>query len=243
MNETIKNRLIELLNPSVDNAADLEQKFNEIARILLLQCEIAIGNDIRYSIEEIEFYYFKNGCLDGSIYNCSYPRNRKACDFYWHYSGIDICFESTEDSFGGVLIRALRKIEKKDGVKTDVLIGGPMRCALDLTNTCFSTGNQLELVFKEEPRKAKILNTIRQGIKADYKVEKGELIPIVQYCYYIPQPNADWKRKRKALVLSSIPNESKERKRFEMKSNVVDYYNDNPEERIKNLKQKLNKKN
>ena len=153
------------------------------------------------------------------------------------------CFESTENSFGGVLIRALRKIEKKDVVKTEVLIGGPMRCALDLTNTCFSTGNQLELVFKEEPREAQILNTIRQGIKADYKVEKGELIPIVQYCYYIPQPNADWKRKRKALVLSSIPNESKERKRFEMKSNVVDYYNDNPEERIKNLKQKLNKKN
>jgi hypothetical protein len=36
-----------------------------------------------------------------------------------------------------------------------------------------------------------------------------------------------------------MQNESKGRKRFEMKSNVVDYYNDNPEDRIKNLKQKL----
>jgi hypothetical protein len=131
----------------------------------------------------------------------------------------------------------------KDGVESEELIGGPMRCALDLTNSCYSTGNQLELVFKEKPREKNYKTTIRQGIQADYKVEKGELIPIVQYCYYIPQPNADWKQKRKTLVLSRIPNESKERKRFEMKSNVVDYYNDNPEERIKNLKQKLNKKN
>lgn len=239
MIETIKNSLLKLLNPTVNNAEELEQKFNEIARILLLQCEIAIGKDIRYTIEEIEFYYFKNGCLDEPIYSCSYPRNRKACDFFWHYSGIDICFESTEDSFGGVLIRALRKIVMKDGVESEELIGGPMRCALDLTNSCYSTGNQLELVFKEKPREKNYKTTIRQGIKADYKVEKGELIPIVQYCYYIPQGIDGWKRKRKALVLSSMQNESKGRKRFEMKSGLVDYYNDNPEDRIKNLKQKL----
>ena len=145
MKETVEKLLKSLLKTTVEKESDLFQLFADVADILLLHTEIAIGDNIRYTVEEIEFYYFKNGCFDNSIYNCSYPRNSKACDFLWHYSGVDICFESTNDSFGGVLIRSLKKRTIENGGCTnDELIGGPMRCATDMANASMKTGNRMK---------------------------------------------------------------------------------------------------
>lgn len=245
MIETVEKRLKRLLKTTVEKESDLHQLFAEIADILLLHTEIAIGDSIRYTIEEIEFYYFKNGCFDNSIYNCSYPRNSKACDFFWHYSGVDICFESTNDSFGGVLIRSLKKRTIKNGESTnDELIGGPMRCATDMANTSIEKGKRMELVINENAVKdATPQTTIRQGVEADYEIKNGEIDPKVLFCYYIPQDNPQWARKRENVpVLAKESSKQSVRKVFKQKD-VTDYYKDNPEDRILNLKKKLQKKN
>jgi hypothetical protein len=245
MIETVENRLKRLLKTTVEKESNLHQLFDDIADILLLHTEIAIGDSIRYTIEEIEFYYFKNGCFNNSIYNCSYPRNSQACDFLWHYSGVDICFESTNDSFGGVLIRSLKKRTIENGECTnDELIGGPMRCATDLTNTSMKTGNRMELVINEQPIKvATPQTTIRQGVEADYEIKNEEIDPKVLFCYYIPQDNPQWARKRKNVpVLAKESSNQSVRIVFKQKD-VTDYYKDNPEDRILNLKKKLQKKN
>ena len=64
--EDLKQLLSQLdANSSVGS---IESTFSKIAEILLLHSKICIGDKI-YTIEEIEFYYFKNGCLNGPIYN------------------------------------------------------------------------------------------------------------------------------------------------------------------------------
>lgn len=216
------------------SVSSIESTFSKIAEILLLHSKISIGDKI-YTIEEIEFYYFKNGCLNGPIYNCTYPRDCRACDFFFHYSGVDICFESTEDSFGGVLIRSLKKKEDKNYV----LIGGPLRCANELANTSIQEGKKIELIVDNHYKKDSIIErTIRQGIKADYETKDKKVFPKVRFCYYIKQKNKDWSRTREGVYKPINGTDTKE---FNPTQEVTDRYKDNPEDRINNIESGLNK--
>ena len=99
----------------------LEEKFDEIAKILLTKTKIVKG--IReYYITDIEFYLYCDGHED----IITYPRSCEAGDWFFHDSGVDISFGSNssfEDGkailknnsfFGGILLRGISLIENKD---------------------------------------------------------------------------------------------------------------------------------
>ena len=228
---------------TVSSKDELETEFAGIAKDLLFNTEIIIGEDIRYTLEDIEFYYYKKGVFEEGYNICTYPRDCDAGDFFWHYSGVDICFKSYDDAFGGILIRSMRK---KVGNTDEGLIGGPMRCATDLANCCVKTGESIKLKIHEQEKDNRTpLKTIRQGIKADYEElfddNKKTIRPVVNYCYYNGQDNKCWNRSRnKAYVL--VEDKTTKKKSY-VKKLKTDYYKDNPEKRIDNIVTELNKTN
>ena len=95
--------------------------------------KIYIYNGVyKYHPIEIEFYiYDKAKHPDTHVY----PRDRKeAGELFFHLSGMDICFNSSleKGSFGGILIRALKR--EKEGEETKQF-GGPLICANEVLNT------------------------------------------------------------------------------------------------------------
>lgn len=98
---------------------DYENKFEEIAKILLNEVAIRKGNK-KYYIKEIEFYLYDDRHRD----IITYPRTCEAGQWFFHPSGVDISFESHVNTlddeyglfrpvldkdafFGGVLIRQI----------------------------------------------------------------------------------------------------------------------------------------
>lgn len=233
-------QLLSCLNAK-SSLEDIKETFEKIANILLLHTEIAIGENIRYTLEEIEFYYYNKGVFEEDYHTCTYPRDCDACDFFWHYSGVDICFQSYNDAFGGILIRSLRKnIYNAD----EGLIGGPMRCATDLANCSIKTGNKIKLIIHDNNIKTSSTpsKTIRQGIKADYEVLDGNIKtikPVVEYCYYLPQENK-WKRSKDDMHV--LVEDKLTKKKSYVKKIRTDYYKDNPEDRVNNIQKALNNK-
>jgi len=88
----------------INSIEDFEKKFNELADALLNDFAIRRGEK-DYRFVEIEFYH--NG-TDDEGKKITYKRGfAKSCDFFFHDYGVDLCFESTPDSYGGILIRAI----------------------------------------------------------------------------------------------------------------------------------------
>ena len=95
----------------------LEEKFDEIAKILLTKTKIVKGTR-EYYITDIEFYLYCDGHED----IITYPRNCEAGDWFFHDSGVDISFGSNlsfEDDkailennsfFGGILLRGIKPV-------------------------------------------------------------------------------------------------------------------------------------
>lgn len=118
----MNKELIDLLDLSKsNNEQDLEKNFNEIAETFLLDWCI-VKNNIRYYINEIEFYYYHSAYHQDSSVYCHFLKrgNLRA-----HSSGLDITF----DSFWGGKERQdiLKKIAKK-GVNPD------FRCTKKIEN-------------------------------------------------------------------------------------------------------------
>ena len=85
-----------------------------------------------YYLKEIEFYLYTNEHTDNRLV---YPRICKVGQWFVHYSGVDIAFETKlngkkVNQCGGILIRALRKKGTND------IIAGPLRCLMELFNYC-----------------------------------------------------------------------------------------------------------
>ncbi|MDD7514462.1 MAG: hypothetical protein PUK08_04480, partial [Campylobacter lanienae] len=96
----------------------LEEKFDEIAKILLTKTKIVKGTR-EYYITDIEFYLYCDGHED----IITYPRNCEAGDWFFHDSGVDISFESnikfdntgkaelsSKNIFGGILLRGIKPV-------------------------------------------------------------------------------------------------------------------------------------
>lgn len=180
------NKLLEVSH--YNNQDEIQRYFGEVADHLFKHVAIEAGNDA-FTFVEVEFYYYKKGVFEGPLFNCTYPRTRKAGQFFWHYSGIDICFESIEKDgyFGGILIRSL----KKNGGE---IIAGPMRCSDELMNSC---NHELpSLIEYESNQKESILSTIRYGISADKEQQEAQKL----FCFYLKQD--DWTRKRKNVLVA-----------------------------------------
>ena len=116
-----------------NDAEEFQRKCTEIAKVLLTEYGIECGNKL-YHLAEVEFYYYEKGRWDKDWNAKTYPRKGKnAGDFFFHYGGVDICFDSFYDKdkskFGGILIRSLKDSNGK-------FITGPSVCSLEIMNTC-----------------------------------------------------------------------------------------------------------
>ena len=117
-----------------------------IAEGIICNSYINNGSDTKYIPIEIEFYYHSPRLPFKQDENyekdhITYPRHiEESGKLLYHYSGIDICFESKEcvkegkarPEFGGILIRSLLKI--KDNNEEKEIIYGPLCCKDVLLN-------------------------------------------------------------------------------------------------------------
>ena len=154
--------------------------FGSMALDLMAKYIIRKGN-VTYEFAEIEFYLYCEEHKDTSVY----PRACKAGDFFYHYSGMDIAFETcTEEGkivFGGILIRSLIRKGHQSDKNGEGLIAGPLRCKDELLN-----GHDIAIIEATPTSKnikAELRNTTRQGIKEGGYQNKP-------YRYYLPRK--DW---------------------------------------------------
>ncbi len=199
---------------------DLQKRFDEMAKYFLGNVAIIIGDSnskqIRYYLEEIEFYYnnLSKKDLDSAKnksekeknfinhFSCTYKRNRDAGQLFWHYSGIDICFQSypEDNCYGGILIRSMSKCDGNEN--NPELIAGPLRCANEIANQSINLKSipQIEEI-KSSKRNINIASTIRQGIEnnkryGDIINKNGEeyVVPndFPHFCYYVKRKNKSW---------------------------------------------------
>lgn len=218
-----ENRLIGKELKSYEKINEFQKYFDDIAKYIFGNVAVVIGDSnskqIKYYLEEIEFYY-NNGKIseeeftfttkDGkekkdkkNYFSCTYKREREAKQLFWHYSGVDICFQSDETCYGGILIRSLTKeYEDNDGNLRIELIAGPLRCSNELINQ--GVLSKCIPQIKEIKRSIDVNNigsTVRQGIETSEKYkkildgineEKGRKdFPF--FCYFIKRKEEEWK--------------------------------------------------
>ena len=135
------------------NASDIEERFEQIAKMLFESFAIQKGETM-YLFKEIEFYFYNKNHRD----IITYPRSSKPlCWYNNRFGGIDLNFESNiecreskkydlDDTayFGGILIRQLVCVNEVGNVK---VLCGPLKCAeLFKHNDTTSSSNEPHLV-------------------------------------------------------------------------------------------------
>lgn len=169
--DEFKNEL-KLIHDKKNSVKEFQDIFNPMAKFALTNLAIKVGN-IKYYLLEIEFYYCNKRLEEEETFKRTYRRECKAEEFFLHYSGLDICFATSEDkdSYGGILIRSVLKHE--DDNKEDVIISGPLKCANEIINQCFKSKKKAypEIVYDQSRIKGDIWATIRQGIETSAKFE------------------------------------------------------------------------
>ncbi len=202
---------------------EFQKYFDNMAKYIFSHIAIVIGdapnkNQIKYYLQEVEFYFNNNKITEDNIiftkdgksieqkknfFSCTYKRIRKAGDLFWHYSGVDICFETSNDDncYGGILIRSLLK-DNGEGVPQ--LIAGPLRCANELMNQCVMAKSIPNIEEIKQPLNIDNLrSTIRQGIETAEKykevlkeIENKDLKETDNFpffCYYLQREDEGWK--------------------------------------------------
>jgi hypothetical protein len=133
----------------IDNR-HIEESFDRIARELLNN-RILLVNDSKFILTEIEFYYFfKNHHED----NYTHIHSRNSGEWRFHNQGLDITFQSSKESDGGILLRGLN-------IDND-FINGPrkvIRKIFEYFNKV-TDENKLQLIASKS-RDTKIIKTYR----------------------------------------------------------------------------------
>jgi len=157
-----------------ENKKEFQNKCSEIAENLFnnfcIQCG-ENGEEKYYKFAEIEFYYYNKENLNQKWNEKTYPRtNKDAGDLFFHYSGVDICFDSKFDNgiFGGILIRSLKDNQGK-------YITGPSVCMLEILNACSKSERMPKLVSPKK-EKCEIGGPIER-----YGIEQKDDLPL---CFY-----------------------------------------------------------
>ena len=158
-----------------------ENTFKSIAVDLMKDYCIRCGNEEFY-FAEIEFYYYRSEDeellkkVGNKWEGVTYLRTAKAGDFFYHLSGVDVCFNSKLDKSkfkingegGGILIRSI--IDKNKNVTA-----GPLNCVNTMLNAC-GRGQTPFLYKKDKERKGvDVHSTYRYLGDSDFKkIDKGE---------------------------------------------------------------------
>ena len=82
--------------------------FKEIALKLFREYELVVNNAV-YGFSEIEFYYHSNNHEDPYVHKDNMQLTNG--QWYFHGSGIDITFGEKSETFGGILIRGIKRIK------------------------------------------------------------------------------------------------------------------------------------
>lgn len=162
--ETLK--IDSLLDEKGLDSGKLQQLANTI-----MQEYCIVNGPYRYYPIEIEFYiYDKEKHPDRHVY----PRdNKSAGELFFHYSGMDICFESSLDNgrFGGLLIRALERFQNN---KKDAEFGGPLVCVNEILNNA-EDKCEIKHISRPESEKVHAVQFGRRvGIKGEDKYSKAQ---------------------------------------------------------------------
>lgn len=190
---------------------EFQEIFDSMAKYILANVGIKAGGVV-YGLVEIEFYYRNSLTENIESFRRTYPRKCNAGDLFLHYSGLDICFKTSEDDYkccGGILIRSI--INHENGV----VIAGPLRCANEIINQCYRDNKkQLPIIVEHKNSTNKgIYATIRQGIETgdqfsvmrdNYKSNQLKEDQFPLFAYYIEgtewpndynaNPSIDYKR-------------------------------------------------
>ena len=177
-----------------DDVAGIQNRCFKIAKTLFENYCVACGDKV-YRFAEIEFYYYKKeesgkNNFDKDWNRETYPRNKDAGDLFFHYSGVDICFQCHYDDidknneygeFGGILIRSLR-----DGKK---ILAGPLFCANLMLNAC---KEHMPTLQKRDCQQCTLESATRFGISSDKNQEKVNELFLCYYATYVEDKELNW---------------------------------------------------
>ena len=200
-------KLYELLkNPfgglSQENINSIQNRCFEIAKTLSEYYCVKCGDKI-FRFAEIEFYYYKKDETGKNIFaetwnKETYPRNKNAGEFFFHYSGVDICFQCHYDDiekdneygeFGGILIRSLR-----DGNK---ILAGPLFCANMMLNAC---KEHMPILEKADYQQYELESTIRCGISSDENQDKDKQLFLCYYATNVKGEKLNWEKSSERIA-------------------------------------------
>lgn len=204
-----------------DDVIEIQNRCSKIAKKLFDNYGIKCGDKI-FRFAEIEFYYYKKSEASKNNWDAewnkeTYPRNNDAGELFYHYSGVDICFqchfeEKARDNdngeFGGILIRSLL-----DG---DKIIAGPLFCVNTILNTC---NDKMPKLVQDDQHTYKFEKDLRCGIDSDKKQEVGKELYLCYYATFVNGKELQWDKasdkiswdKKKGKFINSTRNYKKER--------------------------------
>lgn len=245
-------QLVDLLkNIEADmNEEKLVSQFKNIATELMSKYAIRKGNDY-YQMVEIEFYWYSPNHPDLSVY----PRKSEAGNWFLHPSGVDITLNSnivkddedigslrekwedakekqnadySESSYGGILIRTLRKLTpNNDPDDMDSFIVGPWNCSDTLFDylPCDENADAVKFMLPiiEKKNIDEIMPNLRNGLPDDYigqtlrsGINENHTAKFHNkpYCFYVNKqyvkgwekgkfPNKPWNKRTQELKTSN----------------------------------------
>ena len=104
---------------SLDPNETSQKEIENFMRGLLQDYALEVAG-VKFAFAEIETYTNAD--------KNTYKRTSSAGDIFFHNFGFDICFNSSEEAYGGVLVRSLWPLEGAEP------IAGPRRCANAILN-------------------------------------------------------------------------------------------------------------
>ncbi len=104
---------------SLDPNKATQKEIEKFMRNLLKNYVLEVAGE-KFAFAEIEIYT--------SADKNTYKRVSSAGDIFFHNFGFDICFESSEEDYGGILVRSLWPLEGAEPIV------GPCRCANAILN-------------------------------------------------------------------------------------------------------------
>ena len=104
---------------SLDPNEASQKEIENFMRSLLQDYALEVAG-VKFAFAEIEIYT--------SADKNTYKRTSSAGDIFFHNYGFDICFNSSEEAYGGVLVRSLWPLEGAEPIV------GPRRCANAILN-------------------------------------------------------------------------------------------------------------
>jgi hypothetical protein len=187
---------LEIKNESRDS---IKNSFDRIAVDLINNWNLKINSSI-YSFTEIEFYYFLSGLHEDKathehLYNIGQWR--------WHQQGLDITFQGSKGSDGGILLRGIKS--------SGTYINGPKRILEEIFKRFGNVtiiNKEFGLVPKVDSAHEIIHKTIRHGISTKQENEFVE----EPYRYYTDIDA--WDIKHKSM---------KEKEKIKRSSRLHDY--------------------